>query len=752
MNYRQNIFNNEYIDSINPLIGGFIRSNTINPLKPPPPEYDKYMNSEKSFLKELNKKQSLEDIKKILDYFMPIPNLYNDYKNNMILINDKNYVLINYKKDEDFDLLKLTDDFQIKKLEKPYPVIIEDNLLIEDMDSATKIHDMFESYYLFKTNFFIDFVKINSSNDESKYYFNTLKNILYKIDTKNDEIKYDDSTDNFWQKIIFMNILPDIIKILDKFDDSDQANFKIRDYEKKIIKFNESDPVSVKKDTYILTNKTGNTTDPTIPPPETMNRTGRIFKNNDFDKNKEENLYCIKFDTKEKLYGINIPSYEISYNYKDSFTGDFSKSDNTDNKLINFVLRCKEDTIIPDNVKDKFKDKHKAISILEYNIRTKLKDIVESEKDTILKIVSYIYDYVEENPNLIDSFNYACFINQYDYYFNRKNDKDLKPLNYLIKKDEDAIKQLLVFELVYNIYILYKTNNEFKSTSPSKISQYLLFDYFLGCSEKNKYLRFNVRQTLISIRNNGIDNNKSIDLQAIPAESKYKIFISSKPLFKYIKETKIDVNESISYTDCGERLILNTLNYFIMDDTGNFKIRDTWHVKLKDFYGLYNNINIITKEETLQDMKNKWGRVIENIPELFGLDFYLPEKKYNMQPSKDNFIKILKILLGLDFKTEYIIEQIFKILDPLINEDDIKIYKKNNYDCIEYKDILLELKSNHAEFKLLSLHDENKYLNEFKSSYNLTKVKSKIIVLANQSLKKQKFKDEINILFGKLVF
>jgi len=155
-------------------------------------------------------------------------------------------------------------------------------------------------------------------------------------------------------------------------------------------------------------------------------------------------------------------------------------------------------------------------------------------------------------------------------------------------------------------------------------------------------------------------------------------------------------------------------------------------------------------------MKNKWGEVIENIPELFGLDFYLPEKKrqgtYNMQPSKDNFIKILKILLGLDFKTEYTIEQIFKILDPLINEDDIKIYKKNNYDCIEYKDILLELKSNHAEFKLLSLQDENKYLNEFKSSYNLTKVKSKIIVLANQSLKKQKFKDEINILFGKLFF
>ena len=44
-----------------------------------------------------------------------------------------------------------------------------------------------------------------------------------------------------------------------------------------------------------------------------------------------------------------------------------------------------------------------------------------------------------------------------------------------------------------------------------------------------------------------------------------------------------------------------------MDDKGNLKVRDTWHVKLKDFYSLYNNINIITKEETLQDMKNEWG-------------------------------------------------------------------------------------------------------------------------------------------------
>ena len=195
-----------------------------------------------------------------------------------------------------------------------------------------------------------------------------------------------------------------------------------------------------------------------------------------------------------------------------------------------------------------------------------------------------------------------------------------------------------------------------------------------------------------------------------------------------------------------------------MDDTGNFKIGETWHHKLKKFYTDYNNINIITKEETLQDMKNNWSKVIEDIPELFGPDFYLPERTrdgiklrtYNMQPSKDNFIKIFKILLGLDLTKEYTIEKIFKILDPSINQDDINIYKKNKYDCIEYKDILLELKSNHAEFKLLPLEDADKYLNEFKDYYNIIKIKSKIIQLTDQPIKKQKLKDEINILFGKL--
>jgi len=267
------------------------------------------------------------------------------------------------------------------------------------------------------------------------------------------------------------------------------------------------------------------------------------------------------------------------------------------------------------------------------------------------------------------------------------------------------IKQSLIFELVNILYILYKSNQEF--TSEYKISQYLLMDYFIASTrDKVPYLPINVRQTLVSIRNTGIDNDDGIDYKIPEGDTKYNIFKFSKKNFVYIPQTQI-TTQAPPYADCGERVLLNTFNYFLLEKDGSIHIRESWNERLKIFYGKWNNIHKISNQSTMQEMKNDWAQVIENIPEFNNTDFYA-NHTYNIHPSLDNIIKICKFLLNLE--GDITIKEIISNLDLHFDIDDLILYNVEGFDCIKYKDIVIELNFGHAEFKSIKDVEPSIYL------------------------------------------
>jgi hypothetical protein len=225
-------------------------------------------------------------------------------------------------------------------------------------------------------------------------------------------------------------------------------------------------------------------------------------------------------------------------------------------------------------------------------------------------------------------------------------------------------------------------------------------DYFIGCTKDQvPYLPINVRQTLISIRNDGDDNGVKyiapFEYDEYKILYKYKIFKSLNINFKYVPQTQI-TTQIQPYADCGERTLLNMFNYFLLDEEGNILIRESWNERLKIFYSKWNNINKISNKGTMQEMKNDFAKVIENIPEFNNTNFYA-NHTYNIRPNLENIIKICKFLLNLD--GEITIKNILINLDSNIEEDDIKLYNCDAYFCIEYKKIVIKLNIGHAEFK-----------------------------------------------------
>jgi hypothetical protein len=620
MNYYEKYlkYKNKYINLKNNQLGGFIKLNTKNPIKEENYNDDIDIKDDYITLKTKNPPITPDNIKNIIDYYMPIPYLYDQHDKNFILINNKNYILIDYHQNDDFQLLQLTENYQIKIISKPHPILIKDNLLIENLDSPTKLHDIFESYYLFNENFFINLVQINFNDDQYKN-FNKLRRLLFIIAKDDTEItKYRITLDNFLLKLIFMNKLSNIINILNNFD-------------------------------YILESD-----------------------RKDYNSFKAGN--SISFDEKEE-------------------------------SLIDYIYLCKNKPIpeLQRNI-------DAIIKILQNTINKLPKTIDKTDKNLILKIVSYVHNYINGNQNLIYEYNYACYIRQYNYHAHRKEDKKLKDMNSFINKNYNMIKQSLIFELVYILYILYKSNQEF--TSEYKISQYLLMDYFIGSTrDQVPYLPINVRQTLVSIRNTSIDNG--IDYKLPEEDTKYNIFKFSKKNFIYIPQTQI-TTQNPPYADCGERTLLNTFNYFLLEKDGSIHIRESWNERLKIFYGKWNNIHKISNQSTMQEMKNDWAKVIEDIPEFIYTNFY-ENQTYNIHPNLENIIKICKFLLNL--KEDITIIDIIINLDEKVEKDNIIIYVDGAYDCIKYQDIVIQLNFDHSDFKnFLDLNKEiylGNYINFF---------------------------------------
>lgn len=625
----------------NSLHGGFIKTNTKNPFKDE--NFAEHIKIEDDFV-TINKDKSSEIIKSIVDYYMPIPNLYEGTNENFILIDHNNYILIDYKKNDDYILLQLTEDYRILILNRPYPEIKDDNMIIENLDSPHKLHDIFESYYLYSNQIFLKLVKLKLPEKNYSYY-NKLINLLYIIGKTEGAItKYNESIDLFVLKLIFMNRLSDIIGILNNFD------------------------TCLAEDTFNYADI----------------KRGDVIS---FTSNEEENIECI---------------------------------------LIEYIY------LIKNKYNNKFDDKNKAIKIIKTTIESLPDTIDKSDCIIILKIFNLVYDYVNSNLNIIYSYNYAVFINQYDYNINRKlfHKGDFKNTDKVMNKEYNKIKHSLIFELIYLLYILYKSNKEF--LPEYKISQYLLIDYFFGCTiNKQEYLPINKRSIIVSLRNDGIDNRRSVDLVTLPVNSKYNIFKVKNKAFIYISQTKIYSNSSsdVSYVDCGETTLLNMFNYFLIDSSGNITIKETWNQRLKLFYKKWNNISKLSDGGSLQQVKNEWGQVIENIPELVNDENSIycndphtmirpSEGRYNIRPSLENIIKISKILLNL--KGNITIVDIISDLASNVEGNQIKFRFRDSYEIVDYFDISLKFNIGHSEFhlnksdtSLISYINNNKMKNIF---------------------------------------
>jgi len=635
--------------------GGFIKTNTKNPLDEQ--DYNSYIdidNIDDSITLKAECKDDKKIIYDIVNYYMPLYKISND-DSNFILINDENYILVDHRKNDRYQLLRLKQDFSIEIVPVPYPVILDDNITINNIDSNTKTHDILESYYLYKNSFFLQLVNIDFK-DNKYYYYNKLINELYKnIGVADKPILYNNSTDNFILKLIFINKLPKIIDILNNFDNI--LNLDTRDY-----KINNRHPFSIER-----------------------------------DKTKKKKLidYIRGFKNVKKLQ----------------------------NKDFDNVIQEIQDTI--------------------YSLNDSHTD--QADIPLIFKIIKYVYTYVNSEPNFVYQYNYTNFIQKYNYTFIRKNkegvemDPTYKKIKDFINEKYDEIKLELIYELVYYLYILYKTNNEF--TKEYTISQYLLFDYFLGCT-KDKIIGFpiNRRQTFVKIRNLEATDNLVIDYTSLllAQNAKYIIFFSKNANYQYIAQSRMfDILKNRRYVDCGERTLLNIFTYFLIDEKGNINIESTnFNNRLKIFFKTWKTIQLITVPSNIDNMKKDWGKVVENIPELIGdTSFYsagYPITTYNINPTKENFIRISKILLNL--KGDVTFKDILKRLNPTIEDSKIIEVREGGYDCIKYGEIVIQCSYEHAEFNLTPINIDYVYLNKYNHLYRINQSPYNITLIPEQDL------------------
>jgi len=160
---------------------------------------------------EYNKETYPQFISKLDDY-MPLC-AFDNKKTNFILINNDNYILINKKLNEDYELYQLDNIFDIKKIDKQHE-IIEDNIIIPGINKIVNDVHLIQAYNYFNEDIFRKFL---SKIWITAYpYFNILRKIIYRRD-KFGGIGYEKNT-NIVLSMIFMNKLDYIFSILNNLD------------------------------------------------------------------------------------------------------------------------------------------------------------------------------------------------------------------------------------------------------------------------------------------------------------------------------------------------------------------------------------------------------------------------------------------------------------------------------------------------------------------------------------------------------
>jgi len=191
-----------------------------------------------------------------LNEYMPLC-YYDADKNNFILINNNDYILINKKINEDYQLYKMDDQFNISEISKPH-TMIEDNLLIPGINNFKSGIHLIQAFQYNNNNIFRNFL---SNVWTSGYnYFNRLKDIIYK--NHRGQILYQNNV-NIVLSLIFINKLNYILSKIEfiefyseyindslKYDFDIPEEYKIINYH--VYNFKKKDTIFNKIKTNIL--------------------------------------------------------------------------------------------------------------------------------------------------------------------------------------------------------------------------------------------------------------------------------------------------------------------------------------------------------------------------------------------------------------------------------------------------------------------------------------------------------------------
>jgi hypothetical protein len=373
--------------------------------------------------------------------------------------------------------------------------------------------------------------------------------------------------------------------------------------------------------------------------------------------------------------------------------------------------------------------RYKNDAINEYNKKYGCPKDIKNDFNVLIKIMKIVIEYIEFNQNqLINGYNYCLYIKKYkelnqkavrnpnqdELSYNELNKKyesgKYKAMINFIKMDERKISTKLVFDLTQLTYIAYKTNQESGKLSLN-LAQNICMDYFLGISKTVvPYMPINHRETLINITG---QNSNNISYIAENDDSQFKnefdqIFYRNIDIpikFKLIPQSEIEF--TTSYPDCGESTILNFFNYLLLQPNDRFReIESTWDSKIKKFYRKYYNMDILYNSP-IRDVKNLWGTVIQDRYQLIQKNMY-NRGNHDFKPSIDNFNFLLKILLGLKIEKDYSIIDLIKLINPFIKDDQIIKDGDSTYQTYQINnEIIFKFSVYHAACEIISKIESN---------------------------------------------
>ena len=738
--------------------GGYI-NNTLIELLESNPKLDELRKS----ITELREGDK-ENYRIYLDSYMSL-GVFDDYIQklgitNYLLVNKQDYILID-KRNETSNptFFILNDDYSIKEyltVKELIPDFYSKNTNILGLTS-----DIIYSNILFSDRVFFKLAKSQYLDKYNFPYYDKLLNTLYNGGVYNRNM-------NPILSFIFMNKFHELLDIINKLKNTlanDYTNYYVTgnvDNKKlKLDLFNDFKSSFICDALLIYANLSDpnakiNTID------EINNNLKYIFQTKQLEPitlflKKEQP----KLSKEEKQ--IIIDDYE-KYDFSQDYVKfEFGRKHNLDNfmKIDSYLEKVNQ-----------------YITSLDFN---------ENNYNLLLKVINIVIQYVNTNENLINGYNYSIYIQYYknltrdpiknegeseDTYNIRKEGEYRKRKKYMEKfindKDVNKIKQKLVFELSYYIYLSYKINEE-SGDFNIKLAQNTLMDYFLGVTKDEiPNVPINPRQTLVNIRGGPEDNKSYVipDRQEEDEEDEEKKEDEEdeekkedeedeeekeeeKVLPVVDKELSIDnlfynhyleqshniplpINEMLlnqsnifqdnergkyDYPDCGERTLLNFFNYLLIQKDRSFDISKLRETKIREFYQTYPTIDDILKTND-KTLKSNWGLVVENHQQLISKDMYYNDT-YNFKPSLENFTFICNLFCK---KNNLSLSDIIKYLNPKITIEDIKEYKELPYDVIKINDELkLILNINHAES-----HGISKYNNIYDTLQ--TKLGTKLII------------------------